>query len=66
MSYVVEVLRQEHRNIESLLGVLERELSLFDRGDHPNYEVVLAPAKALGLDVPPVTGPSGSRPLLPA
>ena len=41
MTYVVEVLRQEHRNIEKLLRVLEHELSLFDRGDRPNYEVVL-------------------------
>ena len=38
MSYVIEVLRQEHCNIESLLSVLERELSVFDRGDRPNYE----------------------------
>jgi hemerythrin-like domain-containing protein len=42
MSYVIEVLRQEHCNIESLLGILERELSVFDRGDRPNYELVLA------------------------
>jgi hemerythrin-like domain-containing protein len=42
MSYVIEVLRQEHCNIECLLSVLERELSVFDRGDRPNYEVVLA------------------------
>jgi hemerythrin-like domain-containing protein len=42
MAYMIEVLRQEHRNIESLLGVLERELSVFDRGDRPDYEVVLA------------------------
>jgi hypothetical protein len=42
MSYVIEVLRQEHCNIESLLCVLERELSVFDRGDRPNYELVLA------------------------
>ena len=41
MTYVVEVLRQEHRNIEKLLRVLERELSVFDRGDRPNYEVVV-------------------------
>jgi len=33
--------RQEHRNIEKLLRVLERELSVFDRGDRPNYEAVL-------------------------
>src|SRR5262245_66047664 len=42
MAYMIEVLRQEHRNIESLLGVLERELSVFDRGERPDYEVVLA------------------------
>jgi hemerythrin-like domain-containing protein len=42
MTYIIEVLRQEHRNIESLLGVLERELSVFDRGERPDYEVVLA------------------------
>jgi len=41
MTYVIEVLRQEHRNIEKLLRVLERELSVFDRGDRPNYEVIL-------------------------
>jgi hemerythrin-like domain-containing protein len=41
MTYVVEVLRQEHRNIEKLLRILERELSVFDRGNRPNYEVVL-------------------------
>ena len=42
MTYVVvEVLRQEHRNIEKLLCVFERELCVFDRGDRPNYEVVL-------------------------
>jgi hemerythrin-like domain-containing protein len=41
LTYVVEVLRQEHRNIEKLLRVLERELSVFDRGDRPNYEVVV-------------------------
>ena len=42
MTYIIEVLRQEHRNIESLLCVLERELSVFDRGDRPDYEVVRA------------------------
>jgi hemerythrin-like domain-containing protein len=42
MSYIIEVLRQEHCNIESLLCVLERELSVFDRGDRPDYEVVRA------------------------
>ena len=42
MTDMVEVLRQEHRNIESLLRVLERELSVFERGERPDYEVVLA------------------------
>jgi hemerythrin-like domain-containing protein len=42
MTEMVEILRQEHRNIESLLHVLERELSVFDRGERPDYEVVLA------------------------
>ena len=41
MTYVVEVLRQEHRNMERLLRVLEQELSVFDRGNRPDYEVVL-------------------------
>lgn len=42
MTYIIEVLRQEHYNIESLLRVLERELSVFERGDRPDYEVILA------------------------
>ena len=42
MTYMIEVLRQEHCNIESLLCVLEQELSMFERGDHPDYEVILA------------------------
>src|SRR6516164_11173553 len=41
MTYVIEVLRQENRNIEKSLRVLEQELSVFDRGDRPNYEVVV-------------------------
>jgi len=39
---IIQGLRQEHRNIESLLGVLERELSVFDRAERRDYEVVLA------------------------
>src|SRR5437899_10583239 len=42
---VIEILRQEHRNIEKLLLVLERELSVFargERGERPDYEVVHA------------------------
>lgn len=41
MTEMIEVLRQEHRNIESLLRVL-RELSVFERGERPDYEAVLA------------------------
>jgi hemerythrin-like domain-containing protein len=39
---VIEILRQEHRNIEKLLLVLERELSVFARGARPDYEVIHA------------------------
>jgi hemerythrin-like domain-containing protein len=42
LTETIRVLRQEHRNIESLLRVLEGELSVFDRGDRPDYEVVRA------------------------
>jgi len=42
MTEMIEILRQEHRSIESLLRVLERELGVFDRGERPDYEVVLA------------------------
>ncbi len=42
MTYIIEVLRREHCNMESLLRVLEREVSVFSRGDRPDYEVVLA------------------------
>ena len=39
---IIERLSQEHRNIETLLAVLERELQIFDRGDRPDYEVIRA------------------------
>ena len=39
---IIDLLRQEHRNIEKLLRVLEQELSVFDRGDRPDYEVIWA------------------------
>jgi hemerythrin-like domain-containing protein len=42
MTEMIEILRQEHRNIESLLRVLERELRVFDRGERPDYEIVLS------------------------
>jgi len=39
---IIDLLRQEHRNIEKLLLVLERELAVFARGDRPDYEVLQA------------------------
>jgi hemerythrin-like domain-containing protein len=39
---IIDLLRQEHRNIEKLLLVLERELDVFARGDRPDYEVIEA------------------------
>jgi hemerythrin-like domain-containing protein len=39
---IIDVLRQEHRNIEKLLAVLEQELRVFDRGGRPDYEVIRA------------------------
>jgi hemerythrin-like domain-containing protein len=39
---IIERLSQEHRNVEKLLAVLERELDIFDRGDRPDYEVIRA------------------------
>jgi hemerythrin-like domain-containing protein len=39
---IIERLSQEHRNIEALLAVLEHEFEIFDRGDHPDYEVIRA------------------------
>ena len=42
MIEIIEILRQEHRNIEKLLRVMEQELDVFDRGERPDYEVVAA------------------------
>jgi hemerythrin-like domain-containing protein len=39
MVEIIEILQQEHRNIEKLLRVMEQELSIFDRGERPDYEV---------------------------
>ena len=39
---IIERLSQEHRNIEKLLAILERELEVFDRGDRPDYKVIRA------------------------
>src|ERR1019366_243669 len=39
---IIDSLRQEHRNFEKLLLVLERGLSVFDRGERPDYQVIHA------------------------
>ncbi len=39
MVEIIEILRQEHRNIKKLLQVMEQELNVFDRGERPDYEV---------------------------
>jgi hemerythrin-like domain-containing protein len=39
---IIERLSREHRNVEALLSVLERELEIFDRSGRPDYEVIRA------------------------
>jgi hemerythrin-like domain-containing protein len=40
MPQIIDILLEEHRNIEKLLHVLEHELEIFDRGDRPDYEIL--------------------------
>jgi hemerythrin-like domain-containing protein len=40
MVEIIEILRQEHQNFENLLRVMEQELTVFDRGERPDYEVL--------------------------
>ena len=40
MPKIIDILLEEHQNIEKLLLVLERELELFDRGERPDYEIL--------------------------
>jgi hemerythrin-like domain-containing protein len=42
MTMMIELLRDEHRDIEQLLDVLEHELKAFDRRERPDYEVIQA------------------------
>lgn len=42
MTRLIDVLRDEHRNIEKLLWVLEQELGVFDRRERPDYETLQA------------------------
>ena len=42
MTRMIELLRDEHGDIEQLLKVLEDELKVFDRRERPDYEVIQA------------------------
>src|SRR5437868_6164632 len=40
MPKIINLLLEEHQNIEKLLVVLEQELDVFDRGGRPDYEIL--------------------------
>ena len=42
MTRMIELLRDEHRDIEQLIKVLEDEVKVFDRRERPDYEVIQA------------------------
>ena len=42
MSNIIQILLEEHRNIDKLLLVLEQELQVFDRSEEPDYEILQA------------------------
>jgi hemerythrin-like domain-containing protein len=42
MSNIIQILLEEHRNIDKLLLVLGRELDVFDRSEAPDYEIFQA------------------------
>ncbi len=42
MARIIDVLLEEHRNIEKLLLVLEQELQVFDHREPPDYEILQA------------------------
>ena len=42
MSNIIQILLEEHRNIDKLLLVLEQELDIFDRSEEPDYEILQA------------------------
>lgn len=42
MTAIIDILREEHRNIEKMLLVLEQELDVFGRREQPDYEVLQA------------------------
>src|SRR3954451_21000831 len=48
MQKIIDILFEEHQNIEKLLLVLERELDVFDRGGRPGYEILQTIIQYLG------------------
>ncbi len=42
MARIMDQLREEHKNVARLLAVLERQLDLFDRAEHPDYDMLSA------------------------
>lgn len=42
MTRIIELLREDHRDIEKLLLVLEEELSVFDHQRQPDYDIIQA------------------------
>jgi hemerythrin-like domain-containing protein len=42
MARIIDILLEEHRNIEKLLLVLEQELEVFDHSESPDYEILRA------------------------
>jgi hemerythrin-like domain-containing protein len=49
MPKIIDILLEEHQNIEKLLLVLEHELEVFDRSGRPDYEILLFPAALKAL-----------------
>ena len=45
MPEVLRRLREEHRNIARSLNALEHQLAIFDRGEQPDYDVLMAAAE---------------------
>ncbi|MEO1192010.1 MAG: hemerythrin domain-containing protein [Pseudomonadota bacterium] len=42
MTDMMQRLGLEHRNMERLLGVMEQQLSIFERGEEPDYDILTA------------------------
>ena len=42
MMGIIEQLRSEHASMAKLLDALDRQVSIFDRGGTPDYEIVQA------------------------